>query len=77
MAEECPGVPIHVETISNSQRPIPFLESDFWKGFPDLHAADMLGFMKLIKQGHALKIANPPEGSNKKSFDIERKVYLF
>ncbi|NIP18865.1 MAG: TIM barrel protein, partial [Xanthomonadales bacterium] len=34
MAELCPGTPLHVESISNSPRPIPYLTPAFWKGFP-------------------------------------------
>ncbi len=71
MAELCPGVPLHVETISNSTRPIPFLKSDFWKGFPKLSAAGIVDFLKLAKNGKPQKIVKLPAGMNKKNFNIE------
>lgn len=71
MAEFCPGVPLHVETISNSARPIPFLKPEFWKGFPNLSAAGIIDFLNLAKKGKPLEIKNPPAGINQKNFDIE------
>ncbi|NQU53036.1 MAG: TIM barrel protein [Bacteroidetes bacterium] len=71
MAELCPGVPLHVETISNSARPIPFLKSEFWKGFPNLSAKDIVDFLKLIKNGSQQEIIKPPANKNKRTFDIE------
>jgi sugar phosphate isomerase/epimerase len=73
MAEKCPGVPLHVESISNSQRPIPFLTSDFWKGFPDLPASGITDFLQLLRIGQALEIAEPPDGMDKKTFEIEHQ----
>ena len=71
MAELCPGVPLHVETISNSARPIPFLKPEFWKGFPNLSAAGMIDFLNLAKNGKPQEIKNPPAGIKQKNFDIE------
>jgi 3-oxoisoapionate decarboxylase len=70
MAENCPGVPLHVETISNSLRPIRFLKPGFWEGFPDLPASEIADFLKLIRRGHPLEIAEPPEGTDIRSFEI-------
>ncbi len=71
MAELCPGVPFHVETISNSARRIPFLKSEFWKGFPNLSAAGIIDFLKLAKNGEPQKIITAPLGMTQKDFDIE------
>ena len=71
MAEFCPGVPLHVETISNSARPVPFLKPGFMDGFPNLPASEMVGFLKLIKRGKEQKIIKPPKGTDKRSFDIK------
>lgn len=71
MAENCPGVPLHVETISNSARPVPFLKPEFWKGFPNLSATGIVEFLKLAKTGTPQKIAKTPTGINKKEFDIK------
>ncbi len=70
MAELCPGVPLHVETISNSARPVPFLKPEFWKGFPRLKAADIVDFLNLAKKGKPLVISNPLVGITQKDFDI-------
>ena len=71
MDENCPGVPLHVETISNSARPIPFLKDEFWKGFPSLSATGIIEFLKLAKKGTPQDIVKPPTGINKKQFDIK------
>lgn len=71
MAELCPGVPLHVETISNSARPVPFLKPEFWKGFPNLLAGDIIDFLRLAKKGKPEKIITPPSGKSQKDFDVE------
>jgi sugar phosphate isomerase/epimerase len=70
LARLCPGVPLHVETISNSARPVPFLKPEFWKGFPKLNAADIVDFLNLAKKGKPLEISAPPLGITQKDFDI-------
>lgn len=71
MAELCPRVPLHVETISNSARPVPFLKPEFWKGFPDLAAAEIISFLIMARKGKPLEIVTAPQGKSKKDFDIE------
>jgi len=71
MAENCPGVPIHVETISNSARPVPYLKPEFWKGFTKLSASGLIEFLKLAKKGVPQEIIEPPSGKSKKEFDVE------
>lgn len=73
MAEFCPGVPLHIETISNSARPVPFLKPEFWEGFPELPASELVDFLKMIKKGTPQEIINPPSGMSKKEFDIEHQ----
>lgn len=73
MAEKCPGVPLHIETISNSARPIPFLKDEFWKGFPNLKASGLVDFLKLVRQGEPMELEKPPSGMNKKAFDIQHQ----
>lgn len=71
MVELCPGVPLHVETISNSARPVPFLKDEFWEGFPNLSASGIIEFIELAKKGIPQEIMHAPSGTNKKEFDIE------
>jgi sugar phosphate isomerase/epimerase len=73
ISENCPGVPIHIETISNSLRSIPYLKDEYWEGFPDLKAKDMLGFLKLVRMGHPIGLAQAPAGMEKKAFDREHQ----
>jgi sugar phosphate isomerase/epimerase len=73
MAELCPGVPLAVESISNSPRPIPFLTDAFWTGFPKLPASGIADFLKLLRQGRPLEFLEPPEGMDKKTFDIQHQ----
>lgn len=75
--ETCPGVPLHVESISNSQRPIPFLKPDFWKGFPDLHASEMVDFLNLVRRGKPLETEEPPSGTDQNTFDIRHQEQEF
>ena len=71
LSENCPGVPVHIETISNSPRSLPFLKPEFWDGFPDLPASGIVDFLKLVRQGHPIEVAKAPAGTDKKAFDIE------
>lgn len=71
MAGLCPGVPLHVETISNSARPVPYLKPEFWKGFPNMSAAEIVGFLNLARKGQPVEIVEPPQGKSQKEFDIE------
>ncbi len=77
LSENCPGVPIHIETISNSPRPIPYLKEEYWKGFPDLKATGIIDFLKLVKKGHSIEVAKAPSGTDKKAFDIENQKNEF
>jgi sugar phosphate isomerase/epimerase len=71
--EKCPGVPFFVETISNSQRPIPFLSSDFWDGYPNLPATELASFIALCRRGHAIEIATPPAGADARKFERQQQ----
>jgi len=47
----CPGVPVHIETISGFNREIPYLKTDFWRTWPNAKASDLAKFVALAKQG--------------------------
>lgn len=68
MAELCPGVPLHIETVSNRNNEIPFLQEDFWQGYPDLKAADLLDFYRMIRKGESIDVLSPPDGMDQKTF---------
>ncbi len=73
-----PGMPIFVETISNSARPIPFLTADYWKAYPNLKASQIVDFLKLVRRGTAATIDEPAEGADRREFDQqhERNEFL-
>lgn len=71
LAKNCPGVPIHVESISNSPIKLPFRTSEFMKGFPDLSEKEISKFTKLAQKGTAQEILMPINGESKKEFDIK------
>jgi len=73
MATLCPGVPLFVESISNSPRPIPFLTADFWKGYPNLHAADLIDFLKLCRRGRPIEVVKPAPGTDAKTFERQHQ----
>jgi len=49
-AELCPGVPIHIETISGVGRDVPFLEDAFWSAWPRLEAQSLARFMRVMRR---------------------------
>ena len=75
LRENCPGVPIHIETISNSPRQIPYLDDEYWRGFPDLKATGIIDFLKLVRNGHPVEVAEAPNGTDKKAFDIDNQIH--
>lgn len=69
MADNCPGVPINIETISNTNRSIPFLKPDFWNGYKDLAASEITPFIKLIRRGSPKDVIEPQFGYPKVKLD--------
>ncbi|MEM9365501.1 MAG: sugar phosphate isomerase/epimerase [Planctomycetota bacterium] len=69
LANTNPGMPIFVESISNSARPIPFLKDEHWQGYPGLAATDILDFLKLVRRGHKIEVESPHPGMDQKTFD--------
>ena len=50
-AASCPGVPVHIETISGFNHEIPYLREDFWKVWPKARADGFAKFLALAKRG--------------------------
>jgi sugar phosphate isomerase/epimerase len=73
LATLCPGVPLFVESISNSARPIPFLKDEWWTGFPEVRAADIVDFLALCRRGHPIDVQLPPAGRSQKEFDQQHQ----
>jgi hypothetical protein len=71
MTENCPGVPIHVETVGSGKRTIPFLDPEFLVGFADVPASGIADFLQAIKLGRPVEIPQPIPGADPKAFEIE------
>ena len=79
--KHCPGVVVNIETISGFARELPFLETDFWKAYPTMQAADFARFEALARRGHAIDPFQTPDGDARKEAeqayqlaDLERSI---
>ena len=70
-AELCPGIPVHIETISGFNREVPYLKADYWKVFPKARAQDLAAFMAFAKRGKARPTWKAPEGQDRKAAEQE------
>ncbi len=62
--ELCPGVPVHIETISGFNREIPFLEDGFMDMFPEMKATTLARYLKWAREGSPRDPWKAPEGPN-------------
>ncbi|MBI5761879.1 MAG: sugar phosphate isomerase/epimerase [Planctomycetales bacterium] len=70
-AELCPGVPVHIETISGFNREFPYLTDGFWKPWPNARAKDFARFVALAKRGKPRPPHVIPDGQDKKTREQE------
>jgi 3-oxoisoapionate decarboxylase len=63
--ERCPGVPIHIETISGFSREFAYLTPDFWKAWPAMPASSFARFVALARQGRPRPPFQPPTGQER------------
>ena len=80
-AELCPGVPVHIETISGFARPFPYLKADFWKNYANMPAADFAKFIAIAKRNKPFETVKNPEGKSRseteqlgQKAEIERSI---
>ncbi len=59
-AERCPGVTVHIETISGFPRTFPIYKEDFWRQFPTARAEDLAAFLALANTGKPIPPFTPP-----------------
>ncbi|HTG45771.1 MAG TPA: sugar phosphate isomerase/epimerase [Verrucomicrobiae bacterium] len=62
-AELCPGIPVHIETISGFNRDFPYLQTGFWEIFPNMPVRDFARFLALAKKGKARDPWKAPPGA--------------
>jgi hypothetical protein len=76
-AQLCPGVPVHIETISGFAVEFPYLSEEFWKGFPKARAKDFAKFIVLAKRGRPLDPRRPADQQTDREYqqgEIERSI---
>jgi sugar phosphate isomerase/epimerase len=64
--ELCPGVPVHIETISGFNREFPYLTTEFWRGWPAMPADRFARFLALARQGTSRQAFEAPAGVDRK-----------
>ena len=77
----CPGVAVHIETISGFNREMPYLTQEFWRAWPSMPAASFARFLALAKRGKPRATFEPPKGGDRTAAeqayqrgDIERSL---
>ncbi|WP_462317189.1 sugar phosphate isomerase/epimerase family protein [Marinilabilia sp.] len=71
MHQNCPHVPLQVETISNQRVNLPYLTPEFRKGFPKLTEGELHDFISMVRKGAPVNFIQAPDGLAKKEFDIK------
>ncbi len=77
----CPGVPVHIETISGFNREFPFLKPEFWKAWPHMPAEAFAHFLAIAARGKAVEPFKAAAGTDPKTAEqayergeIERSI---
>jgi sugar phosphate isomerase/epimerase len=76
-AELCPGIPVHIETISGFARELAYLKPEFWKVWPKAKAADFARFLAIAKQGKAIPSHRSPDNKAEQEYqkgELERSI---
>jgi sugar phosphate isomerase/epimerase len=76
-AELCPGVPVHIETISGFPKEVAYFKKDFWKVYPKARASDLAKFVALAKKGKAIPPHKSPDSQATQDYEkseIERSI---
>jgi sugar phosphate isomerase/epimerase len=63
--ELCPGVPVHIETISGNSREFAYLDPAFWKPWPNMPASAFARFVALAERGKPRERWMPPAGEDR------------
>jgi len=64
--KSCPGVAVHIETISGFPRELPIYKGSFWPAFSDARAADLAAFLAVSRRGRQIPPFAPPGGEGRK-----------
>jgi sugar phosphate isomerase/epimerase len=63
--ELCPGIPVHIETISGNSREFAYLTPEFWKPWPKMPARSFARFVALAERGKPRQPWSPPAGEER------------
>lgn len=75
--QRCPGVPVHIETISGFAREFAYLKPGFWDMYSSFKASDFARFLALAKRGKAIdphRSANDAEEQAYQKGELERSL---
>lgn len=61
----CPGLPVHIETISGFNKEFAFFDPEFWKAYEGLTAAELAPLLKLARRGKPVAGWKPAAGLDK------------
>ena len=67
--KRCPGVAVHVETISGFSKEFAIWKQDIWKTFPKAKASDLALFIALAKRGKRIEPFKAPAGVDRNTAD--------
>jgi sugar phosphate isomerase/epimerase len=77
----CPGVPVHIETISGFNREFAYLAPEFWRAWPAMPAERFARFLAIAKGGKPRPTFQPPQGDGRQKAEqdyqrgeIERSI---
>jgi sugar phosphate isomerase/epimerase len=76
-AQLCPGVPVHIETISGFPRELPYFKKEYWNAWPKARAKDFAKFVALAKRGQAIPPHRSPDAQAEQEYqkgEIERSL---
>jgi sugar phosphate isomerase/epimerase len=72
--KSCPGVAVHIETISGFPRTFSIYEREFWKLFPESRAEDLAAFLALSERGRPIAPFKAPAGEGKVAAEREYQL---
>ena len=73
----CPNVPVNLEIISGSARPIPYLKKDFWTIWQKARAKDFAAFVAMAKRGKPMQPHKSPNSAAEQEYqksELERSL---
>lgn len=67
----CPGVTVHIETISGFNREFAYLTPEFWRAWPAMPAERFARFLAIARSGSERPTFQPPQGEARQKAEQE------